>query len=441
MKSYFYKLLFKYLSFYIFTSDKLVSIFPATDSLISQFPQGKVVMDSSMSNSEKSIKNERIGINEIKTYDPDFILLNGTLHYERDIQKLLEQLGSQCHSHTRLIVTFYSSLWKPIMRLATFVGLRKNMPEGNWIAHEDVNNFLQLSGFEMVRSDSRVLFPLYIPLLSNLINRYLAPLPFFRAFNLINIAVARSVQAAQDLPSHPSVSVVVAARNEEGNVDDIIKRLPRMGPDDELILIEGDSTDNTWRKIQEVYEENKNRINIQIGQQEGRGKGDAVRKGFKMAKKDILMILDADLTVQPEDLPRFYKAIVSGKGEYINGSRLVYPMEERAMRFLNILGNKFFALTFSFVLGQRFKDTLCGTKVLTRRNYQQLAKHREYFVDFDPFGDFDLIFGSSRMCLKIVELPITYRERIYGDTNISRWSHGIILLKMLFFATRKIKFI
>lgn len=394
-----------------------------------------------MSNSEKSIKNERIGINEIKTYDPDFILLNGTLHYERDIQKLLEQLGSQCHSHTRLIVTFYSSLWKPIMRLATFVGLRKNMPEGNWIAHEDVNNFLQLSGFEMVRSDSRVLFPLYIPLLSNLINRYLAPLPFFRAFNLINIAVARSVQAAQDLPSHPSVSVVVAARNEEGNVDDIIKRLPRMGPDDELILIEGNSTDNTWRKIQEVYEENKNRINIQIGQQEGRGKGDAVRKGFKMAKKDILMILDADLTVQPEDLPRFYKAIVSGKGEYINGSRLVYPMEERAMRFLNILGNKFFALTFSFVLGQRFKDTLCGTKVLTRRNYQQLAKHREYFVDFDPFGDFDLIFGSSRMCLKIVELPITYRERIYGDTNISRWSHGIILLKMLFFATRKIKFI
>jgi len=160
-----------------------------------------------------------------------------------------------------------------------------------------------------------------------------------------------------------------------------------------------------------------------------------------MAKKDILMILDADLTVQPEDLPRFYKAIVSGKGEYIKGSRLVYPMEERAMRFLNIFGNKFFALAFSFVLGQRFKDTLCGTKVLTRRNYQQLAKHREYFVDFDPFGDFDLIFGSSRMCLKIVELPITYRERIYGDTNISRWRHGFILLKMLFFATRKIKFI
>jgi glycosyl transferase family 2 len=441
MKDYFYKLLFNYLSLYIFTTDKLVSIFPVTDSLVSQFPQGKVVMDSSLATYEKGIKSQRLTINEIKTYDPDFILLNWTLHYERDIQKLLEQLGSQCHSGTRLIVTYYSSLWKPIMRLATFLGLRKNMPEENWIAPEDVNNLLHLSGFEIVRSDSRVLFPLYIPLLSNLLNRYLAPLPFFRAFNLVNIAVARSVQAVPALSSHPSVSVVVAARNEEGNIDNIIQRLPQMGPDDELIFIEGNSTDNTWGKIQEVYEEHKNRMNIQIGQQEGQGKGDAVRKGFAMAKKDILMILDADLTVPPEDLPRFYKALVSGKGEYINGSRLVYPMEEKAMRFFNILGNKFFALAFSFVLGQRFKDTLCGTKVLTRKNYQQLVKHREYFGDFDPFGDFDLIFGSARMCLKIVELPITYRERTYGNTNISRWSHGRILLRMLFFAARKIKFI
>lgn len=241
--------------------------------------------------------------------------------------------------------------------------------------------------------------------------------------------------------SEPNVSVVVAARNEEGNIDDIINRLPEMGPDDELILIEGNSTDNTWGKIKEVYEKNKNRINLQIAQQDGRGKGDAVRKGFAMAKRDILMILDADLTVPPEELSRFYNAIISGKGEFINGSRLVYPMEDKAMRFFNIIGNKFFAMAFSFVLGQRFKDTLCGTKVLTRQNYQKLAKNRKYFGDFDPFGDFDLIFGSARMCLKIVEVPISYRQRFYGNTNVSRWRHGVILLKMLFFAARKIKFI
>ena len=442
MKNYFYKLLFKYLSLYIFTTDKLVSIFPVTNNLLSQFPQGKVVIDDSIiKNCGNGITNERLGINEIKTYDPDYIMVNGTLHYIRDVQKLLEQLSRQCHSHTRLIITHYSSLWKPIMRLATFLGFCKSMQEGNWLSHEDVNNLLLLSDFEIIHSESRVLSPLYFPLLSDLINRYISPLPFFRAFNLVNIVVARPVPVAPALSPQSSVSVVVAARNEEGNIENIIKRLPQMGPDDELIIIEGNSTDNTWQKIQEVYEKNKNRINIQIGQQEGHGKGDAVRKGFEMAQKDILMILDADLTVPPEDLPKFYKVIVSGKGEYINGSRLVYPMEEKAMRFFNIIGNKFFAIAFSFVLGQRFKDTLCGTKVITKKNYQKLAAHREYFGNFDPFGDFDLIFGSARMCLKIVELPVRYRERTYGETNISRWSHGLILLKMLFFAARKIKFI
>ena len=442
MRKYFYNLLFKYLSLYIFDTDRLVSVFPATDRLINQFTGAKVV--SSEDDVLKVDENRKISLDhdEVKNFDPDFILLDGTLHYERDIQKLLNRVAEQSQSHTRLVITFYSALWKPFIRLATVLGLRKKLPEANWIAPEDVVNLLTLSDFEIVRSESRVLVPLYIPLISNLVNRYLAPLPLFRLFNLVNILIARPIVSENVLDSDlMSVSVVVAARNEEGNIEDIIQRLPKMGPDDELILIEGNSTDNTWNKIQEVYEQNKDRINLQIGQQDGRGKGDAVRKGFAMAKKDILMILDADLTVPPEDLPKFYDAIVSGKGEYINGSRLVYPMEEKAMRFFNILGNKFFALAFSFVLGQRFKDTLCGTKVLTRENYQKLAAHRRYFGDFDPFGDFDLIFGSARMCLKIVEVPITYRERLYGDTNISRWRHGVILLRMLFFAARKIKFI
>jgi glycosyltransferase involved in cell wall biosynthesis len=339
------------------------------------------------------------------------------------------------------VITFYSAAWKPVIRLATLLGMRGNLPEDNWISPEDVDNLLRLSDFEVVRSESRVLLPVFIPLLSNFINKYIAPLPVFRAFNLINILVAKPASNVPDMGKAPSVSVVVAARNEAGNLDDLIKRLPKMGPDDELILIEGKSTDNTWDKIKEIYAQKKDRINMQIAQQDGVGKGDAVRKGFGMAKKEILMILDADLTVPPEDLPKFYEAVVSGKGEYINGSRLVYPMEDQAMRFLNIVGNKFFALAFSFVLGQRFKDTLCGTKVLSRQNYQKLASHRSFFGDFDPFGDFDLIFGAARMCLKIVEIPISYQERVYGDTNISRWRHGILLLRMLWFASRKIKFI
>jgi glycosyltransferase involved in cell wall biosynthesis len=233
----------------------------------------------------------------------------------------------------------------------------------------------------------------------------------------------------------------VPARNEAGNIEAAILRTPAMGPDDELIFIEGNSTDNTWEIICQMQQKYQGTRTIRIDRQEGKGKGDAVRKGFALAQNDILMILDADMTVPPEELPRFYNAIVSNKGEFINGSRLIYPLEKQAMRFFNLLGNKFFAVMFSFILGQRFKDTLCGTKVLTRENYRKLASHREYFGEFDPFGDFDLIFGAARMALRIVEVPVHYRERTYGSTNIERWKHGLILLRMLGFAARRIKFI
>ncbi len=406
-----------------------------------KFAQAKIVAKNGLQENSNSKHQPTIQLDEIKSYDPDFLLLDGTIHYERDIQALLDRVSKQCSNSTRLIITFYSALWKPVIDLATYAGWRRRNKESNWISPVDVSNLLLLSNFEIVRSESHVLIPIYIPLISNFINRYIAPLPGIRALNLVNIVVARPIIHRGLNEPAPSVSVVVAARNEAGNIDDLIARLPKMGPDDELILIEGNSTDDTWEKIQQTYWQHKDTMNIQIGQQDGKGKGDAVRKGFAMAKKDILMILDADLTVPPEDLPKFYDAIVSGKGEYINGSRLVYPMEGEAMRFFNILGNKFFAYAFSFVLSERFKDTLCGTKVLTRENYEKLAEHRAYFGNFDPFGDFDLIFGTARMCLKMVEVPITYRDRKYGDTNISRWSHGLILLRMLSFAARKIKFI
>ena len=239
----------------------------------------------------------------------------------------------------------------------------------------------------------------------------------------------------------PSVSVVIPARNEAGNIEQAVIRTPLMGPSDELIFVEGGSSDDTWEtilKIQRLYGGTRKIIAVK---QDGKGKGDAVRKGFAQASNEVLMILDADLTMPPEDLPKFYEAYVSGKGELINGSRLVYPMDKKAMRFINLLGNKFFASAFSFVLGQRLKDTLCGTKVLSNANYKRLARNRSYFGDFDPFGDFDLLFGAARTGLRIVEVPICYRERTYGTTNISRWRHGAILLAMLVFAARRLKFV
>jgi len=213
-----------------------------------------------------------------------------------------------------------------------------------------------------------------------------------------------------------------------------------MGLWTELIFIEGNSTDDTWAVIQQVKVAHPE-CRIKIAQQPGRGKGDAVRTGYAMAEGDILMILDADLTVPPEDLPKFYQAVANGSCEFANGSRLVYPMEKKAMQFLNLCANKFFGIAFSWLLGQQVKDTLCGTKVLTRENYLKIAANRSYFGNFDPFGDFDLLFGASKLNLKIRDIPVRYRERTYGETNISRWSHGALLFRMLGFAARKLKFV
>jgi SAM-dependent methyltransferase len=428
-KKYFYQKLFRYISLYCTKENSILDINPKNLLLQSFFGDKYFKISTSEETAPKEF---------------DYILLNGTLHYESDIQKYLETLRRYISPNSRLIIIYYSSLWRPFIRMADFFGLRSKTKEQNWISHEDIENFLILSDFELIRNDQKILIPFYIPIFSNFINRYIAPLPFFRLFTLINISIARvkSLEKKEGLkPKQASVSIVVAARNEEGNIFEIPKRIPKMGPNDELILIEGNSKDNTWKKIQELERTYKGHLNIIIAQQEGKGKGDAVRKGFSLASKEIFMILDADLTVPPEDLPKFYNAINSGKGEYINGSRLVYPMEKKAMRFFNLLGNKFFAMAFSFVLGQRFKDTLCGTKVISNHHYQELAKNRFYFGDFDPFGDFDLIFGSARMGLKIIEVPISYKDRTYGETNISRWKHGVILFAMLIFAARKIRFI
>jgi len=280
------------------------------------------------------------------------------------------------------------------------------------------------------------LLPKKVPLVASIVNRYLAYLPLVNRLCLTQYVVARTrgIEAQREF----TVSIVIPCRNEKGNIEAAITRLPRFGLRQEIIFVDGHSTDGTVEEIQRVMRQWP-QYDIKLFIQDGKGKGDAVRKGFTHATGDILMILDADLTMPPEDLPKFYDAIASGKGEFINGSRLVYPMEEEAMRFLNLIGNKFFSMAFSWLLGERIKDTLCGTKVLFRKDYERIVANRAYFGEFDPFGDFDLLFGASKLNLKILEVPIRYQERTYGTTNINRFQHGWLLLKMTVYGFFRLK--
>jgi len=367
----------------------------------------------------------------------DVIILSDLANDAWDVQRVLEQIRPLCVPRTRVILNVYSNLWQTVLTLAQRLRLAAPMLEQNWLTASDLRGMLNLAGFETFRDWREILFPLPIPLLAPFCNRFLVRLPIFRGLALANFVVARPL--AEPVES-PSVSVIVPARNESGNIHSIFERTPQMGRGTELIFVEGHSHDDTVAAIEREIASHPATAS-RILRQPGVGKADAVRAGFDAAAGDVLMILDADLTVPPEDLPRFYEALRSGKGEFINGVRLVYPMEKQAMRGLNFLGNKFFSWAFTSLLGQPIKDTLCGTKVFWKKDYERIAANRAYFGDFDPFGDFDLIFGAAKLNLKIVDLPIRYRERTYGVTNISRWKHGLLLMRMVWYAARRIKFV
>jgi ubiquinone/menaquinone biosynthesis C-methylase UbiE len=373
----------------------------------------------------------------------DLIIVSNLIGFTDDVQAVFEQLHKVCHSRTKIVVTYYNYLWEPVLKLAEFLGLKTKSPKQNWLTQSDIKNLLFLAGFDEYRRTNLMLLPVYIPLLSEFFNKFLVRLPLIRllAINNYSFSHLRSKLKNEETQKLFSTSIVIPARNESGNIENAITRLPAFGSHQEIIFVEGNSTDDTWEKIQEIQKKYSATHDIKIAKQPGKGKNDAVRKGFGMATGDILMILDADLTVPPEDLPKFYDAIATGKGDFINGCRLVYQMEKEAMRFLNLLGNKFFSIMFTFLLEQSFKDTLCGTKVIFKKDYEKLVTNRKFFGEFDPFGDYDLIFGAYKLNLRIVEIPIRYRERTYGSTNISRFKHGLILLRMCLFAARKIKFV
>ena len=366
----------------------------------------------------------------------DYIILSETVNFAADVQAVLERLHSVSNDQTRLILNFHSNLWRPLLEMARMAGLKADSPLLNWFTVADVHNLMRLTNWEFITQQPHVMCPMPLFGLDRLLNRWLAPwLPWLCLCNFV-IARPRLSQPRSEY----TVTVVIPARNEAGNIAAAVKRIPPLGAGTQIIFIEGHSKDDTWDEIQRVARLNPH-LDIKCLKQTGKGKGNAVREAFAQATGEILMILDADLTMPPEELPKYYEALASGKAEFANGVRLVYPMEGRAMQFFNLCANKAFSVIFSWLLGQPTKDTLCGTKVLFRRDYSRIAANRSYFGDFDPFGDFDLLFGGGRLHLKMVDIPIRYRERTYGETNIQRWSHGLLLARMVLFAAGKFKFL
>jgi glycosyltransferase involved in cell wall biosynthesis/ubiquinone/menaquinone biosynthesis C-methylase UbiE len=371
----------------------------------------------------------------------DYVIISDLIGFLSDIWQAFTELHKVCRPDTAIVITQYNYFWEPVLKLGEKLRLKMPQQHQNWLAFQDLKNLLMLTGFEVSREEFHLLLPKRVPVISTLVNEYIANLPGLHHFCLLEVLEVRPLWRSRERKEY-SCSIIIPTRNEAGNIDGCVERTPELGLWTELIFVDGESTDGTVEKIQELMARYDGKRAIKfIRQSPAVGKADAVRKGFDAASGDILMILDSDLTVPPEDLPKFYAPLSEGTAEFVNGSRLVYPMEKEAMRLLNVIANKLFSYAFAWLLEQRITDTLCGTKVLLRKDYKRIEANRDFFGDFDPFGDFDLLFGASRLGLKFVEMPVRYRARTYGDIKIQRFRHGWLLLKMTVIAFRKLKLV
>ncbi|HUI75994.1 MAG TPA: glycosyltransferase [Candidatus Acidoferrum sp.] len=373
--------------------------------------------------------------------DPEELDLNDTFDYvlfnhifdTADILSSFECIRRHCTAETQIVVINANQLWEPVLELATRLGLRARFVEPNWVSENDIRGFLKLAGFRPVRKHRLILFPKWIPLLSNFLNGFLARLPGLRRLCLMQVMVARPITEPKR-EEDVTVSIVVPCRNEAGNIEATVQRVPPMGRASEILFCDDNSTDRTADEVRRMQKEFPEK-NIRLVDGPGICKAENVWAGFRAARGDVLMILDADLSVMPEELPMFLRALISSRGDFVNGSRLVYPMQDRAMRTANIIGNKFFGLAFSFLLDQRIKDTLCGTKVLWRKDWLRMEPNLGTWGKRDLWGDYELLFGASKLHLEIVEVPVHYQERVHGVTKMTKvFANGLRMLQICFHA-------
>lgn len=367
---------------------------------------------------------------------PLAILLRGTFNHSMDVQELLAGIFSQMGRADRVIAIVYNSYYQWLYKLCDIIGIRRSPLPTTFLSEDNILQLAHLAGFEVVRVRPCGFLPFGVCGLGGAINKTLSALPIIRNFAITWIFILRPIKLPK---TPPTISIIIPARNERGNIEACFQRIPGLPVVPELIFVEGHSNDGTWEEIQRCVELFKAQYPIKVFRQPGKGKADAVRLGISHANSELIAILDADLTMPPEMLPRFYAAYCSGKADFINGNRLVYPLEDGSMQFLNWLANIFFAKALSFALDMRIGDSLCGTKLFRRADYQRFMEWREQFGDFDPFGDFELLFPAAQLGIGSIDIPVAYRSRTYGQTNISRFRHGWQLLKMLFIGLLRIK--
>lgn len=386
---------------------------------------------------ERISKNKSVEFVHCKyhLYNPqqeyDYIILDTVIGKTENINLLLRNISSACSSHTRIIIHQENYLWRPLLNFAASFGLKKQEKTQNWLSIKDVETYLETAGFESTRVYKKNIFPLKAGFLGPILNHFFSTIPVLDFLKLDQFIVGRFNKPFTQLKSSSSLSICLTVKDEEHNIEPIVSSLPVLCENQEILFVEGNSTDNTAKEIERMKMLFPHK-NIRLIKQPGKGQGDAIHTGFKEAKGEIIILYEGDGTSEPYDIQYFYEAIEAGRFEFIEGSRFVYPLSHKCMPLANKIGNVVFAKWFSFFLNQRTTDVLSGIKAIRKKDYEKIYNTWGFLGIPDPFGDFELLFGSARYGLKIGEIPIRYKPRVFGESKTSVFKHGWYLLKMAF---------
>lgn len=380
-------------------------------------PQGSVVKYLDLD------KKLDLQLEELKNLNFELIILSDVIEVYDDLHVLFESINELLTENGVLLITSINTKWKIPLKLLEILNLKEKTKQFSHIHNKKFENIAAGVGFELISSKTRQFLPFKLFKIGNIFNKILEIIFFNFRLGIKSYILFRK---NNKFFNQMTKSIIIPAKNEEGNLKKLVDRIPKT-LNTELIFSIGESKDKTLEIALEIQQNNKD-FNIKVFEQSKNGKANAVWEAVEKSNGEIIAILDSDISVDPEELVNFYEIIENNYADFVNGTRLIYEMEKGSMRFINRFGNRMFQYLIGKIINEPITDSLCGTKVFKKSLLKNIFWWQKTYKLNDPFGDFDLLFSASYSGAKILEYPIHYRARTYGNTQISRFRDGYKLI-------------
>ena len=366
----------------------------------------------------------------------DTILISDIEHQSNPTSSLLS-LSKIIRDDTKIIIISRNLVWMIFIKLLKSL-FSFSPKKNNFLPYSYLDNLFSICNLEVIRNEKIITLPIYIPFFTNLINRIFR-LPLLNIFCLSNITILKKKDQNFSNNKDLRVSFIIPCKNEENNIKTFENEIKNSNQSNEYLFGDDNSMDKT---IDEIDKLSKKLNNNKILKYNGPGvcKSENVYKGIELSSGDIIVVYDADLTVDFKDVEFSIDILKNTNADFINCTRMIYPQKDGAMKFSNFIGNSIFANLFSLLFRKKITDTLCGTKIFFKKDWVKIKKNITGLGVKDLWGDFDLLIGAYKNNLKITEVPVTYHERKEDNTKMtSVFLNGIRMLSIVLVAFYKLR--